>query len=235
MVMQYKFFKKYMYICLLLVSMAGCKSTSMDKPETVELTKNEYLQLIEVSEQWQEAKDGIQRLLAVESDLKMLIGELDVLVKAQTKEQKQYAQKARRDEAFIEPVALIDKPSSSVSVIEKTNVVSISAIDSKAADQHKKAVENKTVTANYALQVAAVTEQERLQKLLAAVVKKAPEAQDLAVNIEVKNIKKQQYYRLKLGAFSDKLAAQTQCERFKLKQVSCIVSYYTKQTHAGLL
>ncbi|KAF7774189.1 hypothetical protein PCIT_a0592 [Pseudoalteromonas citrea] len=254
--MYYKFFIQFWYICLLVLSITGCKSTSTKKPEIVELTKKEYLELIEVSEQWHESKEGIQRLLSVEGDLRMLIGQLDVLVKEETYSEKPVVASTPRREKFTETLTPLDDKPEPQPVLE--NVKDDNSIIALKSEQKTPAgkpivstvtkkdlaqpispatqpVETNRASALYALQVAAVTEQERVQKSLDAVVKKAPEAERLAVNVEVKNIREQQYYRLKLGAFSDKFAAQAQCDRLKLKQVSCIVSYYTEQGNTGLL
>lgn len=251
--MCYKFFIQFWRVCLLTLSVVGCQSTSTNKPEIVELTKKEYLELIEVSEQWHESKEGIQRLLSVEGDLRMLIGQLDVLVKEETYSEKPVVASTPRHEKFIETLMPLDDKPEPQPVLE--NVKDDNSTIALKSEQKMPAIvstgikkdlaqpifpatqpiETNRDLALYALQVAAVTEQERVQKSLDAVVKKAPETERLAVNVEVKNIREQQYYRLKLGAFSDKVAAQAQCDRLKLKQVSCIVSYYTEQGNKGLL
>ncbi|TMO74453.1 hypothetical protein CWC20_11020 [Pseudoalteromonas aurantia] len=254
--MCYKFFIQFWRVCLLTLSVVGCQSTSTNKPEIVELTKKEYLELIEMSGQWHESKEGIQRLLSVEGDLRMLIGQLDVLVKEETYSKKPVVASSPLNKKFIEiPTALDDKRGSPPAFENTQKDNPIMALKPVQKTQAEKAIlstgtknelakialpttqplEAKQVPALYALQVAAVTEQERVQKSLDAVVKKVPDAEKLAVNVEMKNIREQQYYRIKLGAFSDKVTAQAQCDRLKLKQVSCIVSYYTEQGNKGLL
>jgi hypothetical protein len=253
-----KFYIQLLYVLILVLNVTGCKSTSTDKPEIVELTKKEYQALIEMSEQWRKSKEGIQRLLSVEGDLRVLIGQLDVLVKEETyntnqtiatnnQGEKRADSKTPRDnKRDSKPnleTAQVDSPPIVVAMRAKENIKLDKPESNSDTQTHsvqkvppdKPSLKTNKPKAIYALQVAAVTEHDRVKRSLDAVVKKAPEAEKLAVNVEVKNIKQQQYYRLKLGVFSDKLAAQAQCDRLKLKKVNCIVSYYTDQSKSGLL
>ncbi|OUS69517.1 hypothetical protein B5G52_16615 [Pseudoalteromonas sp. A601] len=59
---------------------AGNKQSQVTNEEVVSISATELAQLKESAAQWQQAKPGVERLLVIEQDLKLLINQLNAVV-----------------------------------------------------------------------------------------------------------------------------------------------------------
>ncbi|MDN3379312.1 MULTISPECIES: SPOR domain-containing protein [unclassified Pseudoalteromonas] len=59
---------------------AGNKQSQVTNDEVVSISATELAQLKESAAQWQQAKPGVERLLVIEQDLKLLINQLNAVV-----------------------------------------------------------------------------------------------------------------------------------------------------------
>ncbi len=214
--------------------------------QTVTLTQQEYLQLKEMARQWQENKAGIDRLLAYEQTLGMLVRDLNRLVanndKAnftladnnQHKQGKSEASSPKPNSAAISqtPVSRKDKKEEVVISLFKADkpvqehaVASAQpALDTVATQEPS----SNLSTAKYSVQVASVKSREKAKQVYETLrVKLANSDQVIQeVRLEPKQIGQQQFYRLKFGAFATKEQAQAVCSQWQKYQVSCFVSQF---------
>ncbi|MFY8328935.1 SPOR domain-containing protein [Pseudoalteromonas sp. ZZD1] len=68
---------------------AGNKQSQITNEEVVSISATELAQLKESAAQWQQAKPGIERLLVIEQDLKLLINQLNAVVAQESTAAKQ--------------------------------------------------------------------------------------------------------------------------------------------------
>lgn len=191
--------KNTLIILLVCLAAFGCSTTNTSNnsqatnDEQVSISAAELAQLKASASQWQQAKPGIERLLQIEQDLKLLISQLNAVVEQKT-----------------------TQPNVQATTVKKP----------KSAVEHQS-----TPQPLFALQVASVTEQIRLNKTLAELKSKAPElfAGELIANVESVEVKGTTYYRLKLGAYQYQKNARLECEKLKQFQINCLVSHYTAQ------
>lgn len=196
--------------------MSGCSATEQapknDTDQTlVSISANELAELKLSSQQWQQAKQGIERLLLIEGDLDLLIKQLNAVVK--------------KDHASIVTQPTLNQPEASKPTANKPVVSAPS--NSEKPDV---GVINANITPLFALQVASVSEYDRLKESLADVKRAAPSLflGKFDVNSESINVKGSTYYRLKIGAYAYKEQATAGCEKLKNKGINCLVSYFTK-------
>lgn len=226
------------FASIVIVFLSGCSSATKrsdlaaTNQKDTRISAEELAQLKTSSQQWQSAKEGVERLLIIEEDLKLLISQLNAVVK----------QEANSNEVPQTPIVSTQKkitkapktPSSTVTVkadksvakplIDETNKLK------KTTHTNSKTVEELPITALYALQVAAVTDKARLKQSLNEIKSNAPALFQgpLIANIESTNIGGVTYYRLKLGAYETQANAKAGCDKLKKQQINCIVSYYTQ-------
>lgn len=92
-------------------------------------------------------------------------------------------------------------------------------------------IEKQAVKALFALQVAAVTDKDRLSQSLNQIKASASSLfeGEFVANVETINVSGMTYYRLKLGAYQEQANAAADCDKLKQRQINCIVSHYTQQ------
>lgn len=223
---------------LALLVLSGCSSTT--KPSELAATKQkdtrvsteELAQLKVSSQQWQSAKAGVERLLLIEEDLRLLISQLNAVVK----------QEANSNEAEKTPIVSslkkIEKPtqmlSSSVVTHAEKPVIKTEVDETNNVKKITPASSDKAeyipATARYALQVAAVTDKTRLKQSLNEIKNKSPELFQgpFIANIENVDIGGVTFYRLKLGAYETQANAKVGCDKLKKREINCVVSHYTQ-------
>jgi hypothetical protein len=83
--------KRHFSVVLLCLLASACQSTNSEHSSTpqnsVQITQQELDSLKESAAQWQQAKPSIDRLIAIENDLNLLITQLNDLAKSQTENQ----------------------------------------------------------------------------------------------------------------------------------------------------
>ncbi|MBH0087860.1 MULTISPECIES: SPOR domain-containing protein [unclassified Pseudoalteromonas] len=238
---------------LVMLVLSGCSSTT--KPSEVAATNQkgtrisaeELAQLKASSQQWQSAKEGVERLLIIEEDLKLLISQLNAVVK-----QEGDSNEAVRS-VTISPLKKVEeKPQTAITKpaikIEKTSQMLSSPVIAKAEKPVLKPEVDETnkvkritpassekaeyipATARYALQVAAVTDKTRLKQSLNEIKNNSPELFQgpFIANIESVDIGGVTFYRLKLGAYETQANAKAGCDKLKKREINCVVSHYTQ-------
>ncbi|WP_157604280.1 SPOR domain-containing protein [Pseudoalteromonas aliena] len=208
---------------LTLIMLSGCSSTAepqkkvapqLNNQAGVVITSDELAELKASVKQWQQAKAGVERLLVIEQDLKLLIKQLTSVAQEQ-----QSAAAAQKSE----------------SKIAKNSSLNPEPIAPPAPIQPTKAQPTKAqpikVQPLFALQVASVTDQTRLPQSFAKIKATAPTifAGKVAANVESVNVNGTTFYRLKLGAYIKQENAAKDCNKLMQYQVMCIVSHYTEQ------
>ncbi|MFY8297823.1 SPOR domain-containing protein [Pseudoalteromonas sp. SS15] len=245
--------KSQIKACFLLIVCAitlnGCASMSKEQQaslngQAVTLTQQEYQHLKEMARQWQENKAGIDRLLAYEQTLGVLVRDLNRLVAnndkanftlADNNQHKQgkneesadkssstlLSQVPRKDKKEEVVISLFkaDKP-----VQEHALASALPALDTVATQEPS----SNLLTAKYSVQVASVKSRQKAKQVYKTLrVKLANSDQEIQeARLEPKQIGQQQFYRLKFGAFATKEQAQAVCSQWQKHQVSCFVSQF---------
>ncbi len=223
---------------LVMIVLSGCSSTT--KPSELaainqkdtRVSADELAQLKASSQQWQSAKEGVERLLIIEEDLRLLISQLNAVVKEESNSNE--AEKT----PIVSPLKKIEKTpqmlsSSVISQAEKpvlkTEVDETNKVKKRTPASSDKA-EYIPSTALYALQVAAVTDKTRLKQSLNEIKNKSPELFQgpFIANIENVDIGGVTFYRLKLGAYETQANAKVGCDNLKKREINCVVSHYTQ-------
>ena len=215
--MQYaNLYKRYSILiaCIAALFISGCSTTkTAESPQPMQASANlseaELAQLKASSQQWQAAKAGVERLLVIEQDLKLLISQLNAV--------------AKQSSASTNTPAVSTAKASAETVAPK--------VAQKAKVAANTADEKQAVKALFALQVAAVTDKERLSQSLNQIKASASSLfqGEFVANVETINVSGMTYYRLKLGAYQNQANAAADCDKLKQRQINCIVSHYTQQ------
>jgi cell division septation protein DedD len=215
--MQYaNLYKRYSILiaCIAALFISGCSTTkTAESPQPMQasanLSEEELAQLKASSQQWQSAKAGVERLLVIEQDLKLLISQLNAVAK----------QGSASTNTAVVPTAKASAETVAPKVAQKAKVAANTADEKQA------------VKALFALQVAAVTDKERLSQSLNQIKASASSLfqGEFVANVETINVSGMTYYRLKLGAYQNQANAAADCDRLKQRQINCIVSHYTQQ------
>lgn len=210
-------YKRYSILiaCIGALFISGCSSpkTTVESPQpkqaSASLSDEELAQLKASSQQWQAAKAGVERLLVIEQDLKLLISQLNAVAK-------QGSASTNTPEV---PTAKASAETVAPKVAQKAKVAANTADEKQA------------VKALFALQVAAVTDKERLSQSLNQIKASASSLfqGEFVANVETINVSGMTYYRLKLGAYQNQANAAADCDKLKQRQINCIVSHYTQQ------
>ncbi|MCK8128194.1 hypothetical protein CWB77_09855 [Pseudoalteromonas sp. S1610] len=209
-------YKRYSILiaCIAALFISGCSTTkTAESPQPMQasanLSEEELAQLKASSQQWQAAKAGVERLLVIEQDLKLLISQLNAVAK-------QGSASTNTPEV---PTAKASAETVAPKVAQKAKVAANTADEKQA------------VKALFALQVAAVTDKERLSQSLNQIKASASSLfqGEFVANVETIYVSGMTYYRLKLGAYQNQANAAADCDRLKQRQINCIVSHYTQQ------
>lgn len=199
------------FIAVLFISGCSSPKTAVESPQpkqaSASLSDEELAQLKASSQQWQAAKAGVERLLVIEQDLKLLISQLNAVANQDT----------ASTNTPVVPTAKASAETLSPKVAQKAQVATNA--------------EQQAVKALFALQVAAVTDKDRLSQSLNQIKASASSLfqGEFVANVETINVSGVTYYRLKLGAYQEQANAAADCDKLKQRQINCIVSHYTQQ------
>lgn len=236
---------------LSLIIFSGCASVQKEPKansttQTVTLTQQEYRQLKEMAQQWQENKAGIERLLAYEQTLGVLVKDLNRLVAKSDKANFSLADNNQHKQVKSEESA--GKPNSTlisqapVSRKDKNEEVVISLFKADKPVQEQALVlkqpaldevksqkpSSNLLTAKYAVQVASVKSRQKAKQVYEKLKVKLVGSKHVMqeARLEPKQIGQQQFYRLKLGAFATKEQAESACSQWQKYQVNCFVAQF---------
>ncbi len=186
--------------CIVVVGCSSTHSVNTDKhsEKMVSISATELAQLKESAAQWQQAKPGVERLLIIEQDLKLLINQLNAVVAEST------AAKQTED---------------SSSAVEQTQVTTpAETVKPKFNRQPIYALQVASVTEKVRLTKSVANIQTKAPNLFSG---------QFIANIEPVDVSGVTYYRLKLGAYQYQKNAKDDCEKLKAQQINCIVSHYS--------
>ncbi|MBT1065220.1 SPOR domain-containing protein [Bowmanella sp. Y26] len=160
-----------------------------------------------VVEEWQSMREGLQRLVVVEEELGLLIGQLD---------QMSSQSPTPHQEPQTEQVSTIAPIASNQNLAETT------ATSTQSKFQNENEMQPK-----FALQLTAVTSPARLNGLWRELSTKYPQLlADLPANYQKIKVKSTDYFRLKAGAFVTEQHATEHCNSLKAVGIGCMVSDY---------
>lgn len=127
------------------------------------------------------------------------------------------------------PPVLIEK-------VAETAAETISGKDSEAAINSAASSSNAVrADANFALQVASITEPHRLPQMWQQMINKNPQLlENMEPNFQKTQVKNTDYYRLKVGSFNTQQEANHKCSNLKAAGLPCLVVGYTGSNFAQL-
>jgi hypothetical protein len=220
----------------LAVTLAGCSSS----PETKQNTANAEMQA-ELNE-WKRMKPGVQRLVAIETELKVLLQTLETAALEPTDQLQTADTGPNVQSAVIERVQFDDKrltpepatanaPSLSASNPSAPMVqtivkpgVSESASETTSPAPMTAAVQEQSPT-NFSLQLASVTEPAAVESTWQRLQERYPDVlSDLDLHSEEVIVSNRTYFRVKAGSFESYDEAKRQCSELRKSGASCIVN-----------
>lgn len=227
-------------LCLLglatVLSFSGCQSTPKQEAksgaptassgsENITAKQQEYDQMLQ---EWKTLKPGLKRMLAIEEEMNLLIGQLALLQNVNQSQSANVASSAPTPAAPTTPTA---PPIETSYVSAPVEPVKLAIAPAAASDSTPKAQGE----ANYSLQVASLTELKLLPKRLQEIQRSHPQLlADLAPNYQSIKVNNTTYHRLKIGAFSNLQEANKKCNELIAVGVSCIPSKYTESNFAQI-
>lgn len=225
-----------------LLCLMGCQSNPQSKSaaantdqQTIAAKQKEYDQLLE---EWKTLKPGLSRLLAIEGELNLLLGQLEQLSTSLEASQSPTAI-AASDSSNVAPAPIaVPLPADAELVTAPIAINTPSEPEADTDIDAQNAPKEDTASAsdaNFALQVASITDMRRLPQIWQEMMDKNPELlANLEPNFQKTNVRNTDYYRLKLGGFSTQQEASRKCSQLKTAGVSCIVADYTSSNFAQL-
>lgn len=176
----------------------------------VMLKKHKYNE--QLIQQWQQSQAGVTRLLAIESDLKMLIEQLNEL--------------ASDEQPIVTPT------SDAVQIPEKriaTPQAKMDVLETAMGTEDKDQDENSKLSGLIAIQLSAMTNPESIVELWQRYIELQPTLLgDLTPVVEIVERPSGTIHRLKAGPFDNIEDANLLCIKLRQANVSCIVSRYAK-------
>ena len=225
-----------------LMCLVGCQSNPQPKntkapadAQTLAAKQQEYDQLLE---EWKTLKPGLSRLLAIEGELNLLLGQLEQLSSSLEESQEPTA-------IAQNPVPIVTPAPTAAPLPTNAELVTAPIAMDRLADpvadtytpvQEDAAEETEPASdAHFALQVASITDMRKLPTIWQEMMdKNSILLANLEPNFQKTNVRNTDYYRLKLGGFSTQQEAARKCNELKNAGVSCIVTDYTHSNFAQL-
>jgi cell division protein FtsN len=177
-------------------------------------------------QQWRQSQTGVTRLLAIESDLKVLIEQLSELSSEQSSNGEQYIAAQTSESAQV-----AEKP-----ITPQQTKVDILPYQSDTQNQdayvpvYKASLGDNTQLAGLiGIQLSAMKSPATIAKLWQQLVKLQPRLLgDLSPVTEAVERSSGTIYRLKAGPFDNKATAEMHCNKLRQVKISCIVTQYAE-------
>ena len=192
----------------------------------------------ELLQEWSELKPGLTRLLAIEEELNLLLGQLAQL--STSLEESTASNEGNVNNAPAPSVAHYSPTPSAQPVQEvlataeipepiSPETISIETISTETSNDSAEQTETATpVDANFALQVASIPEYYRLPAIWGQLLDKNPQLlANMEPNYQKTNVRNTDYYRLKIGSFATRQDANRKCNDLKAAGMNCLVVDYT--------
>lgn len=179
----------------------------------------------ELLQEWSELKPGLTRLLAIEEELNLLLGQLAQLSTSLEESTASNESSAPTPSvAHSSPTPLAQPIHEVLTTAEIPEVISSEA-PSELAEQAEVAA---PADANFALQVASIPEYYRLPAIWGQLLDKNPQLlANMEPNYQKTNVRNTDYYRLKIGSFATRQDANRKCNDLKAAGMNCLVVDYT--------
>lgn len=228
---------------MLVVSSALLISACAGNPTSPQASNNSP-EVQQMLQEWKSMKPGIERMLTIEEEMNLLLGQLGKLNEAldESASSEQQIASAPINQGL--PVQIDAGPalhSSEVTQsdespqIEQTSPVApptpVAALPVETASVQEAEPEEwsqSTTNAHYALQVASIPDKSQLPVVWQELYAQNPDLlADLQPNFQHAFVNNKDYYRLKLGGFETQTQAQTRCRQLKAAGISCLVAEYS--------
>jgi len=156
--------------------------------------------------QWQQSQDGVNRLLAIESELKVLIGQLSHQLSGENKDTN------LNSLVEVEPLITLGPP--------------INMIEKPAIKVEEPAI-NPDVSGLFAVQLTAMNRKANIIDVWNKLVQQQPNILGgLLPSSERIELPNGPIYRLKVGQFSNLKDANVVCIKLRVKNIPCIINQY---------
>lgn len=231
---------KLLMVCTGALWLAGCTLTPEKKGTMTNAELQEALQTQQ--QEWEDMKPQLQRILALESDLKVLVETLDTVPESSeslTQEMAPAAEAAQQaNQAPVMPsAALADINSASTSVNEVQTATRSdkpfrqsppsNAVTAEFQGGAKTKADSGANSQYYGVQLAAYgSEKQAIQGWQSITQKYAEEFADTAPLINRHQVKGKTYYQLIVGPFLKKAYSVDFCNMLKQMQQECLVTRY---------
>jgi cell division protein FtsN len=236
---------------LALCCMVGCQSTAPKAAKNTSAAptdlqayaskQQDYEQLLQ---EWQTLKPGLSRLLAIEGELNLLLGQLETLSAslAQSQNNANIASAPAKPSMPVVNTTPVAAPVVRYMPPVVTEKVADTIAETVAEKNSELAIEPAVSSANiaradanFALQVASITEPHRLPQMWQKMIDKNPQLlANMEPNFQKTQVKNTDYYRLKVGSFNTQQEANHKCSNLKAAGFPCLVVDYTGSNFAQL-
>mgnify|MGYP003145420843 CR=1 FL=1 len=220
----------------LLSSLAACSSNPMQSSDaaatdlkSLARKQQEHDKLLkkhdELLKEWSELKPGLTRLLAIEQELNLLLGQL-----AQLSTSLEESAASTENHTSTPSVAHYTPTPSPQPVQEVLATAEIpEPVSTETSDDMAEQTEPVApMDANFALQVASIPEYYRLPAIWGQLLDKNPQLlANMEPNYQKTNVRNTDYYRLKIGSFATRQDANRKCNDLKAAGMNCLVVDYT--------
>ena len=223
-------------VCLLtLLCLSACQSTPRQDAKTASASadtaaiaakQQEYDQMLQ---EWKTLKPGLERMLAIEEEMNLLIGQLELLKSVtQAPSNPAPAPAPKKTPASV--------PSQVVAPVETAKIIpTLPAPAPAPAPAPSEVQATSHGAANYSLQVASLTELKLLPKKWKQMQSKYPQLMaNLEPNYQTIQVNNTTYYRLKIGAFSSAQEANQKCAELIAAGISCLPVKYTESNFSQI-
>jgi cell division protein FtsN len=165
-------------------------------------------------QQWRRSQAGVVRLLAIETELKMLIEQLNELA-----DESQFVE-SKSDNSSEKQIAVEQVKTEMLVINSETQGNDSSSYSTKLE-------ENNSLTGLIAIQLSAMSNNEAISRQWQRLVKAYPAILgDLSPTSELVERSKGAIYRLKVGPFDNKSQAMSRCNKLRTVNVSCVTTQY---------
>ncbi len=225
----------------MLMSLAACQSTpkqgtSTKDAATLAQIADKQQQQDQLLKEWQNLKPGLERLLVIEEELNLLLGQLAQLTA--NLDNPQAAPSVAQASRAPVPTQMIPVVSSTPPVTDTPPAQVVAPVTPVAVSQPAIAPANLPASARsggFALQVASITELHRLPEIWQQLQNKHPRLMaTMEPNYQKTQVRNTDYYRLKIGQFASRQEANSKCSALQSAGVNCLVVDYTESRFADL-
>lgn len=178
----------------------------------------------ELLKEWSELKPGLERLLAIEEELNLLLGQLAQLSTSLEEDTVSSSNVPAPSVVHYSPAPSTQPVQETIATAELPE----SAPDVESTENTEPTDATHSADANFALQVASIPEYYRLPAIWGQLLDKNPQLlADMKPNYQKTNVKNTDYYRLKIGSFATRQDANRKCNDLKAAGMNCLVVDYT--------